>query len=137
MANAIYPKWKQNILTVGSAAQIGPGAVLRVALIDTSLYTYSSADEFESDIPVAAVVAQEVFAGATNTVINGLFDSDDIVFTAVSGASVEALIIFADLGPASNSPLIAYIDTGVTNLPFTPTGANVTIQWNASGIFQL
>jgi hypothetical protein len=42
-----------------------------------------------------------------------------------------------DTGTAATSPLVAYIDTGVTGLPVTPNGGNITVTWNASGIFQL
>jgi hypothetical protein len=33
--------------------------------------------------------------------------------------------------------LVAYLDTGVTGLPVTPNGGDITISWHASGIFQL
>jgi hypothetical protein len=55
----------------------------------------------------------------------------------VSGASVEALVIYIDTGVAGTSRLVAYIDTGVTGLPVTPNGGDITITWNASGIFAL
>ena len=40
-------------------------------------------------------------------------------------------------GANTTWPLIAYIDTGVTGLPVTPNGGNITVTWNASGIFKL
>ena len=32
---------------------------------------------------------------------------------------------------------MAFLDTSVTGLPVTPNGGNITVTWNASGIFQL
>ena len=32
---------------------------------------------------------------------------------------------------------MANIDTGVTGLPVTPNGGDISITWNASGIFTL
>jgi hypothetical protein len=75
--------------------------------------------------------------GATKTVTNGVFDGADVTYTAVTGNSVEALVIYVDTGTAATSPLVAYIDTGVTGLPVTPNGGNISVTWNASGIFSL
>jgi hypothetical protein len=73
----------------------------------------------------------------SKTFTNGVFDGADVTFTAVTGSSVEALIIYVDTGVAATSPLVAYIDTSVTGLPVTPNGGNIAITWNASGIFAL
>jgi hypothetical protein len=45
-------------------------------------------------------------------------------------------VIYKHTGTESTSTLIAYIDSG-TNLPVTPNGGDITVQWNASGIFSL
>jgi hypothetical protein len=55
----------------------------------------------------------------------------------VSGVSVEALIIYKDTGTASTSPLIYFVDVAASGLPVTPNGGNITVQFNASGIFAL
>jgi hypothetical protein len=57
-----------------------------------------------------------------------------VTFTAVSGASVESVNVFKDTGTPGTSNLIAYFDTG-TGLPVTPNGGDITVTWNASGIF--
>jgi hypothetical protein len=71
------------------------------------------------------------------TVALGLFDGDNVTFPTVTGNTAEAILIYIDTGTAATSRLVAWIDTGVTNLPVTPNGGDITIQWNASGIFQL
>lgn len=132
MANAVYPKYKEALIDGLSNIDINDGTV-KVALIDTGTYTYSSAHDFLDDISGVVGTAQTI---ANTTVTNGLFDGDDVTFTAVSGSSVEALIIYIDTGVAGTSRLVAYIDTGVTGLPVTPNGGDITITWNASGIIQ-
>jgi hypothetical protein len=135
MANAIYPKFKAALLDASANVDINDGTV-KVALIDTADEAYNAADEFLSDVTGAGIVgtAQTI---ANTTVASGLFDGDDVTFTAVSGDPCEALLIYIDTGNAATSRLVAFIDTGVTNLPVTPNGGNIALAWNASGIFQL
>lgn len=133
MANAIYPKYKEAILQSAANSNMSSGTV-KVALIDTGTYTYSSAHEFYSS--VTGVVGTPVTL-ASKTFTNGVFDAADATFTAVSGATAEALLIFIDTGTAGTSRLIAFIDTGVTGLPVTPNSGDINVTWNASGIFAL
>ncbi len=133
MANAVYPKYKEAVLDSLANSDLNDGTV-KVALIDTGTYTYSALHDFLDDVTGVVGTAQTI---ANTTVTNGLFDGDNVTFTAVSGASVEALIIYIDTGSAATSRLVAYIDTGVTGLPVTPNGGDITITWNASGIVQL
>jgi hypothetical protein len=134
MANALYPKWKEQLLQFTANNDIEAGTV-KVALIDTGTYTYNSANQFWSSAASASVGTPQTIGSKTYT--NGVFDGSDVTFTAVSGNTVEALIIYIDTGTAGTSPLVAFIDTGVTGLPVTPNGGDITITWNASGIFAL
>jgi hypothetical protein len=133
MANAIYPKYKEAILQSAANSNMSSGTV-KVALVDTGTYTYSSAHEFYSSVTGVVGTPQTL---ASKTFTNGVFDAADITYTAVTGNSAEALIIYIDTGTAGTSRLIAFIDTGVTNLPVTPNGGDITVTWNASGIFAL
>lgn len=133
MPNAIYPKYKEALIN-GSANTSLTGTV-KVALVDTGTYTYSAAHEFLTSLTGVVGTAQTI--GATKTYTNGVFDGGDITYTAVTGATAEALVIYIDTGTAATSRLVAFIDTGVTNLPVTPNGGDITVTWNASGIFAL
>lgn len=133
MANAIYPKYKEALLDDLSNTDLNDSTV-KVALVDTGTYTYNSAHDFYDDISGVVGTPQTI---ANTTVTNGLFDGDNVTFSAVSGNTVEALIIYIDTGSSATSRLVAYIDTGVTGLPVTPNGGDISITWNASGIFQL
>ena len=138
MANAIYPKWKETIMKAEANSELdsAEGATgVFVALVDTGTYIYSAAHQFYSDLSGVVGTDQEI---TTKTQTNGTFDGSDVTFTSVSGATVEALVIYRKNGGANTTwPLIAYIDTGVTGLPVTPNGGNIDVTWNASGIFTL
>lgn len=133
MANAVYPLYKQSLLDDDTNIDLNDGTV-KVALVDTGTYTYSASDQYLSDLSGVVGTAQTI--GST-TVATGVFDGDDVTFSTVSGNSVEALVIYIDTGSSSTSRLVAYIDTSVTGLPVTPNGGDITVTWNASGIFTI
>ena len=133
MANAVYPIFKQELLQGTSGTALT--GTLKAALIDTGTYTYSAAHDFWNDASAGAVGTPGTIG--TKTYVNGLLDGDNVTFTAVSGATCEAIILFLDTGTPTTSRLVAFIDTGVTGLPVTPNGGDITITWNASGIFAL
>lgn len=133
MANAIYPLYKQALIDGDTLVDLNDLTV-KVALVDTGTYTYSAAHQYLTSLTGVVGTAQTI---AATTVTNGLFDGDDVTYTAVTGSSVEALVIYIDTGVAATSRLVAYVDTGVTGLPVTPNGGNIAVNWNASGIFQL
>lgn len=132
MANAIYPKAKQKFL---DALIDMPTDTIKIALIDTGVYTYSSTHEFWSAASAAEIGTSQTLN--SKTITDGVFDADNVTFTSVTGASVEALIIYKDTGSAATSPLIMYIDVAASGLPVTPNGNNIDVQFNASGIFAL
>ena len=133
MANAIYPLYKQALLDASANVDLNDGTV-KVALIDTATYPYNSAHEFYSSVSGVVGTPQTI---NNTTVALGLFDGDNVTYTAVTGNSAEALLIYIDTGSAATSRLVAWIDTSVTGLPVTPNGGDISITWNASGIFQL
>jgi hypothetical protein len=124
------------------------------AVIKTNLvrgYTFSAAHKFVSEVTGAGGTL--VGSGGTTavtiaspTVVAGVADGADVVFTSVTaGAACPALIVFqasavtggADVAP-SVQRLIAYIDTA-TGLPVTPNNQNITITWDngSNRIFKL
>lgn len=138
----LYPKFKQKLIGASSLSTGTPIDLLtntiNIALIDVGIYTYSATDEFFSSASTAIVGGGSgIYTFTTKTVTNGVFDAEDAVFTAISGSSVEALIIYKSTGVSSTSPLIAYIDVATSGLPVTPNGGNITVQFDPSGIFSL
>jgi len=45
--------------------------------------------------------------------------------------------VFKNVTVVGDSPFLFYYNTGITGVPFTPSGGDVTIQWNASGLIQV
>jgi hypothetical protein len=131
MASVVYPKAKESFLK----ADLDLDSVVRAVLIDTGTYTYNAAHDNYDDL--SGVVGTESSALASKTFTNGTFDAADITFTAVSGATVEAIVLFLDTGTASADKLIAYIDSASAGLPVTPNGGDINVVWHASGIFSL
>ena len=133
MANLLYPKGKENLLLGNFDLS---GANIKVALIDTGTYTYSAAHVDIGDISGVVGTAQTI---ANITVTDGIVDGDDVSYTAVTGNSVEAIVIYVDSGVEATSYLVAYIDTDVTGLPVTPNGGDIALTWDsgANKIFKL
>lgn len=138
MANAIYDKWREAIIQGAANSDLdntGSDGVW-VALVDTGTYTFSQAHEFYSDL--SGIVGTPVEIGATKSYVNGVFDGADATFSAVTGSTAEALVLYRkNTGADTTWRLICYIDTSVTGLPVTPNGGDITVSWNASGIFKI
>jgi hypothetical protein len=139
VANGLYKLYKQVVLGAGLNLSSG---VVKATLIDAGNYTVNlTTDQYmnKDTIPLVARVGSNVTL-ASKTVALGVFNAANITFTAVSGASVEAIVIWVDGGGSGTSQsgttdsLVVYIDTG-TNLPVTPNGGDIVVAWNASGIF--
>lgn len=141
MANALYPKWKTSIMKAEAHAELdsAEGATgVFAALVDTGTYTYSAAHQFYSSLTGVVGTDQEILTKTIGTVAEGVFDGSNLTFSAVTGNTVEAIVIYRkNAGADTTWHLIAYIDTGVTGLPVTPNGGDITVTWNASGIFLL
>jgi hypothetical protein len=143
MANVLYNTFKDKILNPGTLGSTSGTAVdliddtIKIALIDLGTYTYSAAHEYWSSASSALVGTAATLA--SKTVSSGTFDAADVTFTAVTGNSVEALIIFKDTGTASTSPLVCFIDvkSGGGGISVTPNGGDITVTFSASGIFSI
>jgi hypothetical protein len=136
MANAIYSKYKEACMKGSANIDLDTGTV-KAALVDTGTYTFSDAHEFLSSLTGVVGTAQTIGNTTVGVVAAAVFDGDNVTYTAVSGASAEAIVIYIDTGVAGTSRLVTYLDTGVTGLPVTPNSGDISITWNASGIFKL
>tara|TARA_Y100000310_G_scaffold344961_1_gene460805 strand:+ start:3922 stop:4326 length:405 start_codon:yes stop_codon:yes gene_type:complete len=133
--SSLYDKGRESFLKGEIAMQTD---TIKIVLVDTGAYTVDlAAHDFLDDIPAGARIAT---SGALQNPLTaaGVFDADNITLSSVSGASIEALVVYKDTGSASSSNLIAYIDSG-TGLPVTPNGGDITISWDNLGnkIFKL
>ncbi|MFO0271373.1 MAG: hypothetical protein ACK53W_12665 [Gemmatimonadota bacterium] len=142
MPNALYGRAKQKFLNPGTLGSTSSSSIdliddtIRVALVDLGTYTFNADHEFFSSVS-SAVVGTPVDLTSKTVDTSGVFDAADPTFTGVSGASVEALVIYKWTGSNATSSLIAFIDTATSGLPVTPNGGDITVQFSASGIFAL
>ena len=92
-------------------------------------------DQDHADILTAGIVATSA-ALATKTIVAGVFDHADTTLTAVTGDQFESVVYYKDSTVSTTSPLMTKIDAG-TGLPFTPSGGDIIVRPNASGVFAL
>jgi hypothetical protein len=138
MANHIYPLAKKQMLLGGiDLSSVNVKALLVSVSGAGTLYAYSAAHEFLSDVPSGARIATSANLTGKAVGNDGSFDSDDPTFSGVTGDSVEAIVLYIDTGTAGTSRLIMFQDTGVTGLPLTPDGSDVQITVDAAGWFIL
>lgn len=141
-ANALYDLGREGFL----AGEIDwDTAGIKVDLVDTGAYTIDLAThKFRSSVPSGARIASSAVLGS-KTVAAGVADAADVTYTALTGTSIELIVIYqasavgggADVADTLQR-LIAAIDTA-TGLPFTPSGGDVTITWDntANRIYKL
>lgn len=135
MANALYNKGREGFLDGNIDWDTNN---IKAILVDTGAYTVNlSTHDNLDDIAAGARIATSGNL-ASKTVTDGVADAADVTFSAVSGATVEAIVLYKDTGTESTSRLIAYIDTA-TGLPVTPNGGDITVQWDngSNKIFKL
>jgi hypothetical protein len=126
MANSIYKKGRQYFLE-GAIAYLSDN--IKTALLDAGSYTPNlSTDDNLDDIAGGARVATSGNL-ASKSSTDGTADAADITFSAVTGAQCSYIVMYKDSGTESSSHLMILIDTA-TNLPVTPNGGDITIQWD-------
>ena len=136
MANALFDAGRQSFLEANIAILT---VNIKLVFVDhTDDTPVPATDDFLDDIIAGARVGTSGnFASKTSTA--GVFDAADVVVGSVSGDQFESIVIYNDT-PAGETAkdLIAFIDTA-TGLPFTPSGGDITVQWDAGAnkIFKL
>lgn len=144
MANALFTGYRNNILGENTFTNVQLDAdTLKTLFVDHADDTpVPATDDAIDDILSAARVpaigsAPSLASKTLGVVAAGTFDAADTLFSTLSGDVVESLLIFKDTGAEATSILIAWFDTFTSGMPLTPNGGDVTVQWNASGIFQV
>lgn len=141
MANALFTSYRNNILGTGTHVDLDADTI-KAMFVDHADDTPAAAtddaiDDIASAARVPAIASCPTLGSKTiGTVAAGVFDAADSTFTALSGDQVESLILFKDTGTEATSLLIAFFDTA-TGLPLTPNGADVTVVYHSSGIYQV
>lgn len=134
----LYTDYKESALGGGahSFSDI-PVDTIKCALVNTTTdYTFSAAHQDIADVTQYLNTTDQTLGAKTVTA--GVFDNTaDLTFSAVAidgTKDVEALVHYKDSGVAATSPLICF-HNGFTAV--TPNGGDITVAYNASGIFAL
>lgn len=136
MANALYAKFKQSLLSQSPSVDLDTDTI-KVALVSSGYTPSTNSDQYYSS--VSGVIGTPATLSG-KSVTDGVFDASDVTFTSVtSTVAVTQLVLYRDTGTASNSPLIALIDSATSGLPVTPNGGDITVSWDngANKIFKL
>jgi hypothetical protein len=127
MANALYPTYKESLLTGTSIVDYDTDTI-KLALIKitgTGAVSYNTAHDFYDDLSSGVVGTPQTLG--TKTTTSGKASSAAVTFTAVSSAgNTLGAVLYKDTGTPATSRLIAWYDTG-TNIPATPNGGDITI----------
>lgn len=139
MANAIYPLYKQALMKACATVSLNGTTTNApwVALVDTGTYTYATSHDFYNDLSgIIGGIDKEI---ASSTVVGRKFDGCNVTWTAVTTpTSIEAFVIYRkNTGANTTWRLVLFENSSVTGLPVTPNGGDISISWNASGIFDL
>ena len=130
MASGFYQKARTAFAEGRILWRAAGGDTFKAILIDTADYTVDIAThEFLSDVPSAARVAIATLTPIAPT--DGVLDAADVTFTAVTGDSCEAIIIYQHTGSDATSRLLLYLDSATAGLPVTPVGAaDIAVTWS-------
>lgn len=135
MANALFASARESYLLGDLDWDLDD---IRTVLIDEGTDTpVPATDDFLDDIATGIVSSLSAGLGSKTTT-GGTADAADAVHSSVSGATIESIVGYKHTGTNSTSNLIWYMDTDTGGaISVTPTGGDITISWNPSGIFTL
>lgn len=136
MASSLYTSYKNNLLGSGTRIDLDSDTIM-CALVADEDYTFSAAHTTMSDVTQYSGTTDQSLDNVT--IAAGVFDNTaDLTFSAVSidaAKDVDALVLYKQgASSAGTDELIAYIDLPAS---VTPNGGDITVAFNASGIFTI
>lgn len=136
MSNQWYDKTKT---TIGKAGlDLNSLSNPKMIALKSGLYTFSQGHDFLNDVAVGARLATVALVSVTFGVsLESYLDADDPIFITPAIGTVDSFIIYNDSGVESTSPLILFIDSGVTLPITTETGRDLEVIFNSNGIAKL
>jgi hypothetical protein len=94
-------------------------------LVSSGYVVNLSTHQFISDIGGGNIVARSGNLSGKSITL-GVFNATSETITAVSGATITAVILARNTGTDATSPLMTYTDEA-TGLPDTPNGSNIVV----------
>lgn len=137
MADAIYPKYKEALLSGAADVALDTSNVV-VSLVDRQVTPFSVTDQYFSDLNENGVDGANQLSNTSVT--DGVFKADPVEVEITSNTESEAILLWINTGNTETSRLVAWLDESVIGLPIIPEFPNdafIDITWNESGIFKL
>tara|TARA_R110000824_G_scaffold104786_4_gene248495 strand:+ start:529 stop:975 length:447 start_codon:yes stop_codon:yes gene_type:complete len=142
--NQLYPNGKKNLLLKKiDVEDVVANDNLLAALVSTS-YSPAFSDEFFNTSVVANRIGSSVALAASSIAVNTTtgvvtFDASDVTFSSVTaGSTVGKIIIYVNgATPGTDDYLLTYFDNDGSSISLATNGADITVSFNASGIFAL
>ena len=131
MANTLYNVAREAFLT-GQLNWLSPEKPIKVRLgrkSGMSDQQPASMASFGTTQGDSAVWATPPVTLTNRTATNGAADGADVTFTAVTGSSIDCIVLYAEGETPDTSIPIAVIDTA-TGLPITPNGGDIIVTWD-------
>jgi len=164
-SNVLYPMAKQRMISGSNSTEssgegqpfdLASAQVVHCSLVSSS-YVYSQYHQYYGASLIAAG-GNGINAGANNaalpwahqvgatgtlaskTFVSGVFDAADITFSAVAATSsiTHVIVFLSGAYGGKDDYLIAHFDTGSGGgINMTSNNGDITVKWNASGIFSI
>lgn len=137
MADYIYNAAKESFLDQNPSLDLDTNTI-KVGIYSTSDYTNAATHTNFATNAFTNYGASTDQTLSSKTVTDGTFDDGGTVtFSSLAqdaAKTIDGLIIYQDGGTDATRYYIAHIDSFTS---VTPNGGDITITWNASGIFAL
>ncbi len=142
--NQLYPNGKKNLLLKKiDVEDVAANDNLMAALVSTS-YSPDFSHEFFNTSVAASQIGSSVALASSAVSVDGAtgavtFDADDVVFSSVAaGSTVGKIIIYVNgATPGTDDYLLVYFDNDGGAIGLPTNGGDITVSFNASGIFAL
>jgi len=140
MANAVFPLFKNAILTAGTNTSLVIDTTANgvYAVMVSAAYVYSELHDFFNDITGVIGTEQRVTSPAVGLDVPGRFTGAPLTFPSVTGViAVRGLVVYRkNTGASSTWRLVAFLDTKADGTPIDvmPNGGNLVFNWSENGI---
>jgi len=142
--NQLYPNGKKNLLLKKiDVEDVVANDNLLAALVSTS-YSPAFSDEFFNTSVAANQIGSSVALVASSVSVNTTtgavtFDANDVTFSSVAaGSTIGKIIVYVNGGtPGTDDYLLTYFDNDGSSIGLATNGGDITVSFNASGLFAL
>ncbi len=124
MSGSLYD---DGIDDIGKADLDLVNADIRALLLDED-YVFDAAHKYLDDVAAGARLDTAV-ALTGKTFSGGVFDADDVVFSAVAaGDEATAVLLYVHTGTDATSRLLYWTDA-ISGFPWPTNGQDITVRW--------